>query len=201
MNDPASTESARSERAHTSVAVPLANDMLRLLLLVVVHCAAAAAANPGILSPARVTRAALGVASQGMGLIKPIFGLEAKLQAQVLGSDSDRAAAQSRLAADTTAPVVVYTYALSPFSTECIKFLDETGCTYKKIELGLEWFALGGEGSCLRAELLERTGMSSLPHVFIGGESVGGLYSGSPGLVALKKSGKLVPMLRKAGAL
>ena len=52
-----------------------------------------------------------------------------------------------------------------------------------------------------RAQLLERTGQSSLPHVFVGGDSIGGLYSGTPGLVALKKQGKLAPMLKEAGAL
>ena len=33
--------------------------------------------------------------------------------------------------------------------------------------------------SSVRAELLARHGLSSLPHVFVGGKSVGGLYSGS----------------------
>ena len=59
----------------------------------------------------------------------------------------------------------------------------------------------GGLASHVRAELLERTGQSSMPHVFVGGKSVGGLYSGSPGLMALKKEGKLRPMLEEAGAL
>ena len=60
---------------------------------------------------------------------------------------------------------------LSPFSSEAIAFLDSTGCNYKQIELGPEWFLLDGVGSNVRAELLKRTGQSSLPHVFIGGES------------------------------
>mmetsp|Transcript_30464 Transcript_30464/g.74997 ORF Transcript_30464/g.74997 Transcript_30464/m.74997 type:complete len:179 (-) Transcript_30464:131-667(-) len=162
--------------------------------------------NQGILSPARVTRAALGVASQGMSIIKPVFQAEAALQASVLGSDDDRAAAVAQLDSDIqSAPVVIYTYGLSPFSTEAIAFLEETGCKYKKIELGLEWFLLGGQGSCLRAVLLERYGVSSLPHAFVGGQSVGGLYSGNnqgmPGLVGLKKGGKLAAMLKEAKAL
>ena len=47
------------------------------------------------------------------------------------------------------------------------------------MELGPEWFLLDGLGSSVRAELLKRHGMSSLPHVFIGGTSIGGLYSGN----------------------
>ena len=65
-----------------------------------------------------------------------------------------------------------------------------------------ERLLLDGEGSCARAELLERHGQSSLPHCFIDGVSVGGLYSGpSGGLLELKAQRKLVPMLEKAGAL
>ena len=44
-----------------------------------------------------------------------------------------------------------------------------------------------------RAALLEMTGQSSLPHVFIDGQHVGGLFTGSPssggaGLASLKES-------------
>ena len=45
------------------------------------------------------------------------------------------------------------------------------------------------------------TGQSSLPHVFIGGKSVGGLSSGTPGLAALQESGELTTMLKQAKAL
>ena len=42
-----------------------------------------------------------------------------------------------------------------------------------------------------------------MPHVFIGGEWVGGYTTGGPagGLAGLVASGELVPMLRKARAL
>jgi hypothetical protein len=159
-----------------------------------------------VLSPAKLLSASLGVASAGMGLLKPVFAAEAEWQANTLGDEGSRAAAIQKLEADSTsAPVVIYTYGLSPFSSEAISFLDSTGCKYTKIELGPEWFLLGGVESNVRAELLKRHGMSSLPHVFIGGTSVGGLYSGNsdgmPGLVELKKQGRLTAMLDEAGAL
>ena len=96
--------------------------------------------------------------------------------------------------------IVVYTYGLSPFSTECTALLDEVGAQYKKVELGLEWFLLDKEKSTLRTELLEMTGQSSLPHVFIDGKHVGGLFTGSadgssPGLAGLKESGELKEMV------
>ncbi len=153
-----------------------------------------------------LSRAALGIASSGMGLLKPAFAAEARWQADTLGDEGARVAAAEQLdEAIASAPVVVYTYKLSPFSTEALALLDATGCEYKNVELGLEWFLLDGVGSAIRATLLERHGMSSLPHVFIGGESVGGLFSGNeagvPGLVELKQRGELTGMLKAAGAL
>ena len=46
----------------------------------------------------------------------------------------------------------------------------------------------------------ERTGQSSLPHVFVNGKSIGGLYSGTPGLAALQQQGELRDLLQEAGA-
>lgn len=166
--------------------------------------ALAAAVDPElrVLSAAKLLSAALGVGSVGMGLLKPLFAAEARWQAEALGDESSRAEAVAKLEAETSsAPVVLYTYGLSPFSSEAVAFLEATGCKYKVIELGPEWFLLDGVGSAVRAELLERTGQSSLPHIFIGGQSIGGLYSGTPGLTELKKQGKLTAMLQDAGAL
>ena len=154
-----------------------------------------------VLSAAKMASAALGLASAGMGLLKPIFAAEARWQADTLADDGVRAAAAEQLDAEVGgAPVVIYTYGWSPFSTEALARLDATGCQYQAIELGPEWFLLDGIGSAKRALLLERHGQSSLPHVFIGGKSIGGLYSGSPGLFELERAGELVPMLEAAGA-
>ena len=151
----------------------------------------------------------LGIASQGLGLLKPIFRQQADLQAAVLGrvapEQGDRAAARAQIEADIgSAPCVVYTYGLSPFSLECTSLLDNVGAKVTKIELGPEWFVLGPKASAMRAELLAMTGQSSLPHVFIGGVSAGGLYSGNDvgkGLAALQQSGELTQMLEAAGGL
>jgi len=140
-----------------------------------------------------------------MQLIKPIFNLEAKLQAAALaplgGGDELVAEVRQELDGVAKTPCVVYTYALSPFSTEAVALLESTGCTFETRQLGLEWFLLGPRGSVLRNELLDRTGQSSLPHVFVGGQSVGGLATGSPGLAALAEDGNLVALLKGAKAL
>jgi len=170
--------------------------------------ALAAAVDPELrtFSPGKLAGAALGVASAGMGLLAPFFRWQAEWQAGALGGEGDRTAAAAQLDAEVaSAPVVIYTYGLSPFSSEAVALLDGTGCEYKQVQLGAEWFLLGGVASNVRAELLQRHGVSSLPHVFIGGRSVGGLYSGNAqgevGLVQLKKEGRLDGLLREAGAL
>ena len=53
-----------------------------------------------------------------------------------------------------------------------------------------------------RAELAEKTGRTSMPAVFAGGEFVGGCNDGGlGGVMTLDKAGKLKPMLADAGAL
>lgn len=51
--------------------------------------------------------------------------------------------------------------------------------------LGPEWIPglLDAEGAAVRAELGKMTSLTSMPHVFIGGQSVGGLFSDSVGRV------------------
>jgi glutaredoxin len=137
-----------------------------------------------------------------MGFLSFLFKLENKLQAKVLGvEESDFVAARKEI--DDTIKshkIVVYTYGLSPFSNEALAVLDEIGANYTNIELGLEWFLLDKEKSTIRAELLEMTGQSSLPHVFIDGNHIGGVFTGtpdgsSPGLAGLKESGELKTMI------
>jgi len=141
--------------------------------------------------------APLKVASLGMGLLKPIFAAEAKLQA--LGYDEEEI--RAKISEDVkSAPVVVYTYGLSPFCTEATKLLDSLGAQYKEIQLAPEWFLMLGESAAKRAELGAMYGRTSMPQIFIGGESVGGLMEG-PGLVPLYESGELTAKLQAAGAL
>lgn len=158
--------------------------------------------NQGVVTSSR-GRGILKPAGRFMSLLKPIFAPENKLQTQlVFGAEVDDFASARRTIEEVIASnhVVIYTYGLSPFSLEAIALLEDAGCTtYKKVELGLEWFLLGKEESTIRAELLAITGQSSLPHVFVGGKHVGGLFSGTeeggPGIAALQETGELKDML------
>ena len=148
--------------------------------------------------------AALMAGGKAMAALGPVFNLEADAQAVLTNlGDYDVDEVQAEIAATIkSAPVVVYTYGLSPFSTEVLAILESTGCNFKNVELGAEWFALGGKGSATRVELRKLYGQGSLPHVFIGGEWVGGYATGADGgLAGLVESGELMAKLRKARAL
>lgn len=162
------------------------------------------------LNPLRLADNGGGTLVRGRGILKPagkamsllsfLFKLENKLQAKLLGAtDSDYATAKQEIEEKiSNNKIVIYTYKLSPFSSETCGVLDEIGAKYENVEVGLEWFLLDKEHSVLRAELLEMTGQSSLPHVFIDGKHIGGLFTGNgkyPGLAGLKESGELEQML------
>ena len=153
-------------------------------------------------------RGILKPAGKFMSLLAPVFASENMLQANLQGADDNDFDA-ARIGIEkviSSNDVVIYTYGLSPFSSEAVALLEDAGCkNFKKIELGLEWFLLDKEASATRAELLAMTGQSSLPHVFIGGKHIGGLFSGPmdvfPGLAALQESGELDTLLAEAGAV
>ena len=142
---------------------------------------------------------AITVAAKGMSLLKPLFKAEAELQAAALGAlskvDKERVI-QEINANKTNNKALIYTYGLSPFSAEATKILEGTGYEFTEIELGAEWFLLGGEGSVTRVALSEEVedGATSLPKVFIGGKCIGGCSA----LSELAESGELETLLSKA---
>lgn len=142
--------------------------------------------------------APLGVASAVMSLLGPLFRFQAPLQAGKYDKWQVRKALEAEV---KSAPVVIYTYDASPFSAEAKRLLGSVGADYREISLGAEWFVASPEAAAKRAELGKMHGRTSLPHIFIGGRSVGGLMDGSPGLVPLQESGELTASLKKAGAL
>ena len=119
-------------------------------------------------------------------LLKPIFKALTPLQAGSNGEDkskydADIASAKSEIEQEIgNDQIVIYTYALSPFCTEAVSVLKNLRLEFKEISLGAEWvpFLINEGGSQKRMALFEFTGQSSLPHVFVNGKSVGGLYEG-----------------------
>lgn len=144
------------------------------------------------------------IGAEFMPLLGGFFSLEADLQAALLnlGSyDEEEVKAEIQETIES-APVVIYTYGLSPFSSEAVNVLESTGCNFRNVELGGEWFLLGPKASATRVELRKLYGQGSLPHIFIGGEWVGGLASGANGGInGLIESDELADKLRAAKAV
>lgn len=137
-------------------------------------------------------------------LLAPLYKVTAPLQA---GSNrgnefeytSDIAEAKAEIYDEISSrPVVIYTYELSPFCSEAVALLKSTGTNFKEVSLGKEWIPGLITEPEKRAALLAMTGQSSLPHIFVGGTSIGGLYSGSPGLVPALEQGELMGMVEEA---
>jgi len=148
-------------------------------------------------TPARSTNPAIKAAANGMTLLKPIFGAEAKLQAKLLGGNVDPATVAADIATAKKAnKALIYTYGLSPFSTEAVAILEASGYEFMNIELGAEWFALGGYESVARVELSKEveSGATSLPKIFVGGQCIGGCAE----LAALADSGELDTLMSSA---
>lgn len=136
--------------------------IIRLLLHVIFAASVASAVSTKV-TPNPVIK----TLAQGMRLLKPAFSAQAKLQANLLSSGGgvDRDAIAQEVATEiSTDRIVIYTYALSPFSTEAISLLEASGYEYEVKELGAEWFLLGPEASMKRVVLSEYDGAtSSLP--------------------------------------
>jgi hypothetical protein len=76
--------------------------------------------------------ASIVAAGKAMPALGPVFNAEADLQAALtnLGSyDVDEVQGDIE-ATINSAPVVIYTYGLSPFSTEAVSVLESTGCKH-----------------------------------------------------------------------
>jgi glutaredoxin-related protein len=139
----------------------------------------------------------INVAANGMSLLKPVFGAEAKIQAFVLGGSVDEVDVIAEIEAEIKAnKILIYTYALSPFSTEAVAILESSGYDFEKIELGAEWFLLGGFNSVKRVSLSKYadSGATSLPKVFIGGKCIGGCAE----LSSAVESGEFNELVEKA---
>ena len=113
----------------------------------------------------------------------------------VAGDDYDVEAVNSRIdnfVSDN--PVAMFSFSTCPFCRRAKDLLDEKGIDYEVLELDeLE----GNTGNEIRANLGRKTGRTSVPSIFIGGNYIGGCNDG-PGLIPLDKSGELDVLLQEA---
>lgn len=94
--------------------------------------------------------------------------------------------------------VAMYSFTTCPFCRKAKDYLEEERIPYEAIELDL---LPGNEGNEIRAELGRKTGRTSVPSIFIGGDYIGGCNDG-PGLLPLGRENngeKLNTLLKNAG--
>ncbi len=80
-------------------------------------------------------------------------------------------------------PIVIYTRPFCGFCARAIRLLDDKGLDYTEIEAGFD--------PTKRQEMMERSGRSTFPQIFVGERHVGGCDE----LMALEKAGKFDAML------
>jgi glutaredoxin 3 len=90
--------------------------------------------------------------------------------------------------------VALFAYATCPFCRRAKDALQEIGVPFQVMELDE---LPGNQGNEIRARLGRRTKRTSVPHIFIHQQFIGGCNDGSPGLIPLIQSGKLTEMLAR----
>ena len=116
--------------------------------------------------------------------------------AERVAGDFDAAAIDARLDESiASGGVVLYSFTSCPFCKRAKELLNAKGVAYTAIELDED-----ADGPAMRARLGARTGRTSVPSVWVGGEYLGGLNDG-PGLLPLDAEGSLDPKLRAVGAI
>ena len=106
---------------------------------------------------------------------------------EAAGPQFDAAAAREDLRKEAMkADVVVFSFTDCPWCVAAKKLLAE----YDSVrDIDLE--PLGQRGKTLRAAIALETGRTSMPAVYVRGEAIGGYTDGSPGLLALHRTGEL----------
>jgi glutaredoxin 3 len=84
------------------------------------------------------------------------------------------------------ADVVIYTRPFCGYCARAMSLLNEKGVAFEEIEAGMD--------PDKRHEMVERSGRSTFPQIFIGGQHIGGCDE----MMALERAGKLDPMLSAA---
>jgi glutaredoxin 3 len=84
------------------------------------------------------------------------------------------------------ADVVIYTRPFCGYCASALSLLNKKGVAFTEIEAGMD--------PDKRREMMDRSGRSTFPQIFIGGAHVGGCDD----MMALERAGKLDPMLHAA---
>ena len=81
------------------------------------------------------------------------------------------------------ADVTIYTRPFCGYCSRAVALLNEKGADFEEIEAGMD--------PKLRQEMMERSGRTTFPQIFIGGKHIGGCDD----MMALERAGKLDALL------
>ena len=79
--------------------------------------------------------------------------------------------------------IKIYSTAVCPYCVAAKNFLKQRGQSWEEIRVDLD--------PAVRKEIVEKTGRTSVPQIFINGQHIGG----HDDMVALDRAGKLDPLL------
>eukprot|EP00667_Euglena_gracilis_P018564 EG_transcript_19735 len=154
----------------------------------------AAAGNPR--SPALPPRH-LQLRAAGESAVGFLAKAKMWLTSQMAGEYDVKAIEAEMKQFEASSPAVMYSFTTCPFCLKTKSVLDSVGAKYSVMELDRL-----PQGRAIQAELAKRTGRTSVPSVWVQGQFVGGCNDGGlGGVAALERDGRLVPLLRTAGAL
>jgi cysteine synthase A len=101
----------------------------------------------------------------------------------------------ARVIADAEQPVVLFALEWCEFCWSLRKLFAQAGIPYRNIDLDSTTYQREDRGGQIRAVLRARTGSTTIPQVFVGGEYVGGCTD----TMAAFKDGRLQAALKRSG--
>jgi len=101
----------------------------------------------------------------------------------------------SEIVADASRPVAMFALEWCEFCWSVRKYFARMGIEYRAIDLDSVEYQTDDLGGRIRPVLAERTGVPTIPQIFVGGEHIGGCTE----LFDAHREGRLQPMLEASG--
>ncbi len=111
-------------------------------------------------------------------------------------ADGDAAAFVEQCLSDRKQPVTMFALEWCEFCWSVRKLFARLGIAYRSVDLDSAAYQKDDWGGRIRAALRAKTGVATIPQIFVGGELVGGATE----VLDAYKSGRLQALLERAGA-
>jgi cysteine synthase A len=101
----------------------------------------------------------------------------------------------TRAVSDTAQPVVMFALEWCEFCWSIRRLFARSGIPYRSVDLDSVEYQTGDLGGRIRAALTARTGIATIPQIFVGGELIGGCTD----VIDAFRAGQLQPKLAQLG--